>query len=127
MPEKNTDNSAAMQHFEPKPANMIIYNVTSNIPEHLLEEWLDWMQHIHIPEVLATGKFTKARLLKVRVTEETGGSTYAVQFSTDSMPTLEKYYSEDAPALREKTRSKFGDEVVSFRTELQIICDHKSV
>ncbi len=127
MPEKNTDSSEAMQHFEPKPAIMIIYNVTSNIPDHLLEEWLDWMQHTHIPEVLATGKFNKARLLKVLGAEETGGSTYAVQFNTDSMATLEKYYTEDAPALRDKTRRKFGDEVVSFRTELQIICDHESI
>lgn len=105
---------------------MIIYNVTSNIPTALHEEWLDWMQHTHIPDVLATGKFTKARLVKV-LTDEEPGSTYAVQFHTDTKAALEKYYKEDAPRLRAETEKKFGDKILSFRTELQIICDHKYV
>jgi hypothetical protein len=106
---------------------MIIYNVTSHIPSDLHEEWLDWMQHTHIPEVLATGKFRKARLVKILEEENTGGETYAVQFHTDSKATLEKYYEEDAPRLRQATAAKFNDQVHSFRTELQIICDHKSI
>ncbi len=106
---------------------MIIYNVTSNIDERLHEEWLDWMQHTHIPEVLATGKFSKARLVKVLVDEEMGGVTYSVQFFTDSKATLEKYYQDDAPGLRQKTTEKFGDSVMSFRTELQLICDHEAI
>jgi hypothetical protein len=31
------------------------------------------MQHKHIPEVLATGKFTAARLVRVLIEEEMGG------------------------------------------------------
>jgi hypothetical protein len=31
-----------------------------------------WMQHKHIPEVLATGKFTTARLVRVLIEEEMG-------------------------------------------------------
>ena len=85
------------------------------------------MQHTHIPDVLGTGKFTKARLVKVLVDEEMGGVTYSVQFFTDSRATLEKYYEEDAPRLRQETAAKFGDSVMSFRTELQLICDHEAV
>ncbi len=85
------------------------------------------MQHEHIPEMIATGKFIKARLVKVLVEEDMGGVTYSVQFFTDSKATLDKYYSEDADRLRERTRSLFGDHVVSFRTELQFISDHKAV
>jgi hypothetical protein len=59
-----------------------------------------WMQHKHIPEVLATGKFTTARL--VRIEEEMGGVTYSTQYTTDSKETLEKYYQEDAPRFREE-------------------------
>ena len=105
---------------------MIIYNVTSNIPDELHEEWLDWMQHTHIPEVLATGKFTKARLVKV-LSENEPGQTYAVQFHTESKAKLQKYYEDDAPKMRAETAKKFGDNVHSFRTELQIIAEHQSV
>ena len=106
---------------------MIIYNITTNVDESVHERWIDWMQHEHIPEMIATGKFTKARLVKVLVTEEMGGTTYSVQFYCDSKISLEKYYQEDAERLRAKTISVFGDKVVSFRTELQIISDHKAV
>jgi len=106
---------------------MIIYNVTTNVSEERHEQWLDWMQHKHIPDMIATGKFTKARLIKVLVDEPMGGVTYSVQYHTDSKTTLERYYEEDADRLRSETLSLFGEDVISFRTELQVISDHKAV
>jgi hypothetical protein len=47
-----------------KTRKMIIYNVTTNIHESVHDQWMIWMQHKHIPEVLATGKFTAARLVR---------------------------------------------------------------
>ncbi len=105
---------------------MLIYNVTSNIPEALHEKWLLWMQKTHIPEVIATGKFSKARLVKVLVDEE-DTVTYSVQFFTDCKSNLEKYLAEDSPRIREHTKMLFGDEVLTFRTELQLISDHTAV
>jgi len=59
-----------------------------------------WMQHKHIPEMLATGKFSSAKMARVLIEEEMGGVTYSVQYATDSRETLQKYYQEDAPTLR---------------------------
>jgi hypothetical protein len=39
-----------------------------------------WMQHKHIPEILA-GKFTAARMVRVLIEEEMGGVTYSVQYT----------------------------------------------
>jgi phosphoribosylamine-glycine ligase len=83
-----------------------------------------WMQHKHIPEMLATGKFSSARMTRVLIEEEMGGTTYSVQYTTDSKATLEKYYQEDAPALREEGIKLFGDKMLSFRTELELISEH---
>jgi len=102
---------------------MIIYNVTINIEESVHDEWLNWMQEKHIPEVLATGKFSSARMVRVLVTEEMGGLTYATQYTTDSKATLEKYYQEDAPRLREKGSRLFGDKMLAFRTELEVLSE----
>lgn len=99
---------------------MHIYNVTINIEETKHKEWLDWMKNEHIPEMLATGKFSKALLSKVLVEEEMGGLTYSVQYTTDSKGTLEQYYTEDAERLRAKS-NKFAGHFVAFRTELEII------
>ncbi len=103
---------------------MYIYNVTTNIDEAAHDEWLTWMNETHIPDVLATGKFLNAKMCKVLVDEEMGGVTYSVQFTTIDKKTLEKYYKEDAPRLREDASKLFAGKFVSFRTELEIISDH---
>jgi phosphoribosylamine-glycine ligase len=103
---------------------MIIYNVTVNIHESAHDQWMAWMQEKHIKEVLATGKFTSARMVKVLVEEEMGGTTYSIQYTTDSMETLQKYYADDAPKLREEGLRLFGDKMLAFRTELELISEH---
>jgi hypothetical protein len=53
-----------------------------------------------------------------------GGLTYSVQYTTDSKVTLEKYYQEEAQKLREEGIKLFGDKMLSFRTELEVISEH---
>jgi Domain of unknown function (DUF4286) len=103
---------------------MIIYNVTTNIDESVHDQWMIWMQHKHIPEMLALGKFSAARLVRVLVEEEMGGFTYSVQYTTDSKETLHRYYQEDAPSLRAEGVKLFGDKMLTFRTELEVISEH---
>ncbi|MBA3985541.1 MAG: DUF4286 family protein [Flavobacteriales bacterium] len=104
---------------------MHIYNVTINIEEDIHDRWLHWMRGEHIPEMLATGKFSSAKMCRVLVEEEMGGLTYAVQYFTDSKETLEKYYKEDAARLRAKSKP-FEGKFVAFRTELEIISEQTS-
>ncbi len=102
---------------------MIIYNVTINIHESVHDQWMQWMQEKHITDVLATGKFTSARLVKVLIEEEMGGVTYSIQYTTESKELLQRYYDEDAPRLREEGQLLFGDKMLAFRTELELISD----
>jgi hypothetical protein len=104
---------------------MFIYNVTINVEASIRDAWLEWMQSEHIPEMLATGKFKEARLCRVLVDEETGGVTYAVQYLTPSVQLLQEYYREDAVRMRQKGVDLFGDQCVAFRTELELVSQHK--
>ena len=103
---------------------MIIYNVTTNIHESVQKQWLKWMQEKHIPEILATQKFSSARIVRVMIEEEMGGITYSVQYVTDSKETLERYYVEDEPAFHREALELFADKMLSFRTELGVISEH---
>lgn len=103
---------------------MIIYNVTTNIHESAHDQWMIWMQHKHIPEMIATGKFVSARLVRVLVEEEMGGVTYSAQYTTDSKETLEKYYLENAGTFQAEGQKLFGEKMLIFRTELQVISEH---
>ena len=103
---------------------MYIYNVTINIEEAVHDQWLTWMQDIHIPEVLETGKFIQARMCRVLVEEEMGGLTYSIQYFAKNKETLNAYYQEDAPRLRQALITLFADKFVAFRTELEVISEH---
>jgi len=103
---------------------MIIYNVTTNIHESVHDQWLKWMQEKHIPEILATNKFSSARIVKVLIEEEMGGITYSVQYVADNKETLERYYIEDEPGFHREALELFADKMLSFRTELEVISEH---
>lgn len=103
---------------------MYIYNVTINIEESVHDEWLQWMKETHIPDMLATGKFSEAKMCKVMVEEEMGGVTYSVQYTTTNKATLELYYKEDADRLRQDLTKLFAGKFVAFRTELEIVSEH---
>lgn len=100
---------------------MIIFNVTTNVDESVHEQWVSWMKKKHIPEILATGKFSSARMVKVLIEEEMGGTTYSAQYTTDSKATLESYFNEEAPAFRAEIQQLFGSKIVVFRTELEVV------
>lgn len=104
---------------------MYIYNVTINIDGSVHDEWLHWLQNTHVPDMLATQKFLGARIVKVLVEEEMGGTTYSIQYFTQNKEMLQRYYDEDADRLRQESQRKFGGKFVAFRTELELISDHQ--
>lgn len=106
---------------------MIIYNVTINIDESVHDKWMNWMLEKHIPEIMATGKFVEAKMVKVLIVEEMGGTTYSIQYFAESKEKLEAYYEEDAPKFREEGAQLFGDKMLAFRTELELIKEFKQV
>lgn len=102
---------------------MIIYNVTSNIDASIHDQWRDWIKE-HIAQVLETGHFTEAKLTKVLVEEQEGSVTYSVQYRAKSRLALDKYYKNEADKLRQQAFQAFGDKVLSFRTELEVINEY---
>ena len=100
---------------------MLIYNVTINIDESIHDEWLIWMRDKHIPDMLKTGKFSHAKMVRVLVEEDSGGGTYSIQYTTKDRKTLESYYKHDAERLRGEAQKLFPNKFVSFRTELEVI------
>ncbi|WP_179333752.1 DUF4286 family protein [Winogradskyella costae] len=101
---------------------MIIYNVTLNIDKSISKEWLEWIKE-HIPLVLATGHFKEAKLTKVLV-EDDEADTYSVQYRAHSREDLTTYYTEHAERLKQDGLQRFGDKVLAFRTELEVVDEY---
>lgn len=99
---------------------MIIYNVTINVEESIVDDWLKWMQDIHIPEVMKTDIFIKSQINKIIVQGDTG-FTYAVAYTCKNMKDLHQYQIKFAPDLQKKHNERYGEKVVVFRTLMELI------
>lgn len=102
---------------------MVIYNVTCNMASHLEEEWLEWIRE-HIAQILGTGLFKDAKLTRVLVEEQDGSSTFSIQYKAISRETLETYYSKHAGSFRKEGFQKWGEQVLAFRTELDVLDEY---
>jgi hypothetical protein len=101
---------------------MIIYNVTCHMEPALAEEWLEWMNEVHIPEVMATGCFREVGILKVLTNAaDDEGVNYSIQYRAQSLADYERYRDQFAPALQQETRARYGEQILAFRTLLEEI------
>lgn len=99
---------------------MIIYNVTVKVDQDIHEDWVKWMNEIHIPDVMKTGCFIQNEMAKVLV-DEADGLTYSIQYRSESMLPLNKYFKEFAPKLQEEHTRRYKDKFVAFRTLLELV------
>ena len=100
---------------------MILYNVTVNVEDSVHKEWVEWMKAVHIPNVMRTGMFSENRFLRLLMEEETGGTTYAVQYVCESMDRFREYEERFAPALRAEVMERYEGKFVTFRTLLEFV------
>ena len=99
---------------------MIIYNVTCKVETTIVEEWKKWMLEEHIPEVIATKKFSGYTFSRV-VSQDTDGETFSTQYYAADMAAIHKYTITEAPALKQKVIEKYGEKVLAFRTLMEVI------
>ncbi len=100
---------------------MILYNITTNVTADIEEDFISWMKSIHIPEVMETGIFVDHRFYKLLHDSEDGSINYSIQFFTESMEKMMEYEKTHAIALRIKTKERYQDKAVSFRSLLETV------
>jgi len=100
---------------------MIIYNVTVKVDHSIAEPWLAWLKEEHIPDVISTGCFTHANILRLLEVDETDGITYAVQYHSSSKELYNRYISDFAEAIRDKAFDKWGNKFIAFRSVMMVV------
>lgn len=98
----------------------VVYNITVSVNAEVHDAWLSWMRATHVKEVLDTGCFSRARLLRIHAMEH-GGITYAVQYEAESMEAYNRYQTEYSSTIRAKTEKAFPDQVHVIRTVLEVV------
>lgn len=99
---------------------MILYNITLNVEDAVCAEWITWMKTIHIPQVMESKCFQSFKMFRLidRQSDESG-QTYAVQYFAHNMEDYLRYRADFAPALQAETLSRWGNQVLAFRTLLE--------
>jgi hypothetical protein len=100
---------------------MIVYNVTIKITNAIHTNWLQWLKDEHVPEVLQTGCFTHANILRLLETDDAEGPTYAVQYFAQSKALYNNYIEKFAAAMRQKSFDKWGNQFIAFRSVMQVV------
>ena len=100
---------------------MFIYNVTIKIDAGIANDWLQWMQQTHIPEVINTGCFTHAVTLLLLEVDDEEGPTYAIQYHAESKANYNRYIDKFAGEMRQKVFDKWGNQFIAFRSLMQVV------
>ena len=96
---------------------MIIYSVTVIIDPIAEQEWLDWMQRVHVPDVLRTGCFFDCRIGKA-IESADDEPTYVLQYRCASLAEYHRYRDNFAPALQKDHTERYAGR---FRASRQLL------
>lgn len=99
---------------------MLLYNVTTIIEDNSADRWLQWMQEIHIQQIMQTGLFVSYRLLKV-IDSPNEGVTYCAQYIAENMDNYLEYKDKYAPTLQDSVNENFKNQQVSFTSLMEYI------
>ena len=96
---------------------MIIYSVTIVIEAGVASEWIDWMQRVHVPDVLRTGCFSECQIYKV-IDPTSTEPVYVMQYQCRSLQDYHRYRDNFAPALQKEHSDRFAGR---FRGSRQLL------
>ncbi len=96
---------------------MITYSVTITIQASIESEWVDWMNRVHVPDVLRTGCFSECRTYKV-LGADGDEPVYVMQYQCRSVEEYHRYRDNFAPALQKEHSDRFGGR---FRGSRQLL------
>lgn len=99
--------------------DLFLYNVTIKVSNSIAVEWLQWLQQIHMPAIMATGCFVHSRIFRLLEIDDNEGPTYAVQYFANSKSNYNRYISLHAEQFRQESYDEWGDQFIAFRTLMQ--------
>ncbi len=96
------------------PETPVMYAVTVWVDQAIADEWLEWIQRVHIPEVLATGCFQRCTIQREPVAHSRIG--HLLEYLAHSAEALQRYQQDHAPALQQVHTSRYAGRFEASRT-----------
>ena len=97
---------------------MYLYNITFIADDSVATEWAEWLENVHIPQVMATGKFMSSKAWRI-LDSPNEGVTYSSQFYFENLDDFATYLSTYEQGFQAQIYEKYGEKVVSFTSTMQ--------
>jgi hypothetical protein len=97
---------------------MIIYSVHIQLEPHIEQDWLAWMQTVHIPEVIQHKGFIKYQIIKIENPEL---CQYRIDYHIENMELYNEYQQKYAPELQKKHTERYQGKFTAHRTVGSVI------
>lgn len=94
---------------------MMIYRVTVAIDQDIAEDWQNWMQEQHVPDVIRTGFFDSAEMFKVKQDKPQDRLTFVFEYRTSSWERYQQYSEQAAPALQKDHTDRYQGKFAASR------------
>jgi hypothetical protein len=94
---------------------VVIYEVSAEVAPRLVPAYEQYMRDRHIPDVLGSGCFQGASLVK------SGETRYRIAYVADDEATLRRYLAEHAPELRADFARHFPEGVELSRDVWRVL------
>ena len=99
---------------------MILYNVTCNVTQEVENQWLEWVD-LQLNNISKSEKIIGIYILKLNTNISTEEVVYAIQYQIRDQNTLENFLNNEDKTLKDRINMDFGDAVIHFSSQLEII------
>lgn len=100
---------------------MIIINTTFNFDDDVENAFKEYMLNIFIPVSTKSGLLTSPRLAQVFANEDDIGLSYAIEFTTKDLFTLDRWRKEECGPIYKNLTNHFREKIIGFQTVMQTI------
>lgn len=100
---------------------MIIYNVTTKVDQSIADAWITWMRDEYNPDMIQTGCFTHAVILRLIDLDEMDHPTFAIQYHAPNEEVFRKFKSEISDQMSKRALAKWGEKIISFKSVLELV------
>jgi hypothetical protein len=94
---------------------MIIYEITATVRADLIEQYEKYTRETHIPDLLATGFFSGARITR------SNENRYRIQYEAHDQNALDRYLETEAARLRADFLAHFSEGIELSRENWEIL------
>ncbi len=99
----------------------MLYVVILAIDGSRATDWVKWMIDVHIPEVMETGCFVKATMVRDADGDRAGRVGYRCYFRSATDADLDRYHNEYAKELQARHTGRYGNSFTARREVLPVV------